>query len=118
MRKGRHSFVCRYMWNRPGFEEELHAPCLAVPVCSDSLGAIAILLFGPHENGNDIDQDECEMLSGLVTRGRRLRTRGVRPAQQRCHRSAGQHRCAQGSNVTWRNVKRAGNASAVRAMAL
>ena len=56
------------MWNRPGFEEELHAPCLAVPVCSDSLGAIAILLFGPHENGNDIDQDECEMLSGLVTR--------------------------------------------------
>jgi len=55
------------VWNRPGFEEELHAPCLAVPVCSDSIGAIAIL-FGPHENGNDIDQDECDMLSGLVTR--------------------------------------------------
>jgi len=55
-----------HAWNRPGLEEELQAPCVAVPVCSDSLGAVAILLFGPHENGNDIDQDECEMLSDLA----------------------------------------------------
>lgn len=53
-------------WNRPGLAE-MQAPCLAVPVCSAALGAIAIVLFGPHENGNDIDQDECEMLSGLAT---------------------------------------------------
>ena len=57
-----------HVWNRPGLEEELQAPCVAVPVCSDSLGAVAIVLFGPHVNGNDIDQDECEMLSDLATR--------------------------------------------------
>jgi hypothetical protein len=59
----------RDVWNRPGLDMELQAPCLAVPVCSDALGAVAIVLFGPHENGNDIDQDECEMLSELATRG-------------------------------------------------
>ena len=58
----------RDAWNRPGLDADLLAPCLAVPVCSDSLGAIAIVLFGPHENGNDIDPDECEMLSKLATR--------------------------------------------------
>ena len=55
-------------WKRPGLEAELLAPCLAVPVCSDSLGAIAIVLFGPHQNGNDIDPDEREMLSEVATR--------------------------------------------------
>jgi len=55
-------------WKRPGLEPELLAPCLAVPVCSDSLGAIAIVLFGPHRNGNDIDPDEREMLSEVATR--------------------------------------------------
>ena len=44
------------------------APCVAVPVCSDSLGVIAILLLGPHENGNDIDQDEYTMLDVLAKR--------------------------------------------------
>lgn len=55
-------------WKRPGLEPELLAPCLAVPVCSDSLGAIAIVLLGPHQNGNDIDPDEREMLSEFATR--------------------------------------------------
>jgi hypothetical protein len=58
----------RDAWNRPGLDVELQAPCLAVPVCDDALGAVAIVLFGPHENGNDIDQDECEMLNELATR--------------------------------------------------
>jgi hypothetical protein len=58
-----------HAWNRPGLKQELQAPCVAVPVCSDSLGAVAIVLFGPHENGNDIDQDECEMLRDLAIRG-------------------------------------------------
>jgi hypothetical protein len=57
----------RDAWNRHGLDVELQAPCLAVPVCGDVLGAVAIVLFGPHENGNDIDQDECEMLSDLAT---------------------------------------------------
>ena len=58
----------RDAWNRPGLDPDLRAPCIAVPVCSESLGAIAIVLFGPHENGNDIDADECEMLSKVATR--------------------------------------------------
>jgi hypothetical protein len=55
-------------WSRPVLDGDLLAPCLAVPVCGDSLGVIAILLLGPHENGNDIDQDECTMLEELVKR--------------------------------------------------
>ena len=55
-------------WSRPALDADLLAPCLAVPVCSDSLGVIAILLLGPHENGNDIDQDESNMLEELVKR--------------------------------------------------
>jgi len=59
----------RDAWNRPGLDADLRAPCLAVPVCSEPLGAVvAIVLFGPHENGNDIDPDESEMLSQLATR--------------------------------------------------
>lgn len=61
--------LLRDAWNRPGLDPDLLAPCLAVPVCSASLGmAIAIVLFGPHENGNDIDPDEREMLDQLATR--------------------------------------------------
>lgn len=49
-------------WDGPESEARLQAPCLALPICSDSLGVVAIVLFGPHTNGNDIDEDECEML--------------------------------------------------------
>jgi len=55
-------------WSRPALDADLLAPCLAVPVCTDSLGVIAILLLGPHENGNDIDQDEYTMLDVLAKR--------------------------------------------------
>ncbi len=55
-------------WVPPGLVSELQAPCLAIPVCSDALGVVAIILLGPHENGNDIDPDECEMLGQLATR--------------------------------------------------
>ena len=51
-----------------GPESRLHAPCLAVPIAGDALGNIAIALFGPHDNGTDIDHDECEMLAGLARR--------------------------------------------------
>jgi hypothetical protein len=53
-------------WDGPGLEAKLQEPCIAVPVCSDVLGSIAIALYGPHENGNDIDEDECEMLADLA----------------------------------------------------
>jgi len=63
--------LARDAWNRHGLAVELQAPCLAVPVCSDALGAVAIVAFGPHKNGNDIDDDECEMLTRLATRAAR-----------------------------------------------
>ena len=55
-------------WDRPGLEANLRAPCLAVPVTSDSLGAVAILLLGPHTSGSDIDEDECDMLAEFAQR--------------------------------------------------
>ena len=42
--------------------------CVAIPVASDVLGTIAVVLYGPHENGNDIDDDECEMLMDFAKR--------------------------------------------------
>lgn len=60
--------LARDEWTPPGLDAELQAPCLALPVRSVTLGVVAILLFGPHENGNDIDQDECEMLGELAAR--------------------------------------------------
>ncbi|HEY1329335.1 MAG TPA: hypothetical protein VGI14_20545 [Casimicrobiaceae bacterium] len=61
----------RDAWDRHGLEPEVQAPCLAVPVCSDALGPIAVAAFGPHKNGNDIDDDEREMLRELATRAAR-----------------------------------------------
>jgi hypothetical protein len=43
-------------------------PCIAVPVVSRPLGPIAVVLYGAHANGNDIDDDECELLSKLADR--------------------------------------------------
>lgn len=51
---------------RHGLEANVRAPCIAVPICSDALGDVAIALFGPHPNGNDIDEDECEMLRAFA----------------------------------------------------
>ena len=53
-------------WDGPGMEAKLQAPCLAVPVSSDVLGDGAIALYGAHTNGNDIDQDECDMLADFA----------------------------------------------------
>jgi len=53
-------------WTEPSLEIDLTAPCLAMPICSASLGAVAIVLFGPHRNGNDIDKDECQLLTEFV----------------------------------------------------
>ncbi len=44
------------------------APCLSVPVRSGITEATAVVLLGPHETGNDIDADECEMLDRLAAR--------------------------------------------------
>jgi hypothetical protein len=46
----------------------LETPCLSVPVRSGIPEATAVVLFGPHESGNDIDADEREMLQRLAMR--------------------------------------------------
>jgi hypothetical protein len=55
-------------WDAPERDANLRSPCLAVPVYSASLGAFAILLLGPHANGSDIDDDECDMLREFAQR--------------------------------------------------
>jgi len=41
-------------------------PCIAIPVVSNVLGRIAVVLYGSHRNGSDIDEDERELLSALA----------------------------------------------------
>jgi hypothetical protein len=53
-------------WNSVELPTGLEAPCLAVPVRSGVPEATAVALFGPHETGNDIDADECELLDRLA----------------------------------------------------
>jgi hypothetical protein len=44
----------------------LAAPCLSVPVRSEIPEATAVALFGAHQTGNDINDDEREMLERLA----------------------------------------------------
>jgi hypothetical protein len=49
-------------WEWLSLPTGVKAPCLAVPIRGAVPEATAVALFGPHETGNDIDPDECEML--------------------------------------------------------
>ena len=53
---------------RPELPVGLEAPCLAVPVDSEIPEANAVVLFGPHLSGNDLDDDEVELLQKLARR--------------------------------------------------
>jgi hypothetical protein len=55
-------------WNSLDLPGGLEAPCLSVPVRSGIPEATAVVLFGPHETGNDIDADESEMLDQFAVR--------------------------------------------------
>jgi hypothetical protein len=55
-------------WISPELPAGLEAPCLAVPVESEIPEATAVALFGPHQSGNDLDDDEIEMLQKLAVR--------------------------------------------------
>ena len=57
----------RGIWDAACFPEEDQAPCLAVPVSGGAREANAIVLFGPHRTGSDIDRDEREMLRKLAS---------------------------------------------------
>jgi hypothetical protein len=49
-------------WRSDERPSGLEAPSLAVPVRSGVPEATAVALFGPHQTGNDIDDDERDML--------------------------------------------------------
>lgn len=53
-------------WDSAELPTGIDAPCLSVPVRSGVPEAVAVVLLGPHETGNDIDADEREMLDGLA----------------------------------------------------
>jgi hypothetical protein len=53
----------RTQWDGPDAAAKLRDPCIAVPVVGDVLGPVGIALLGAHQNGNDIDADEREMLA-------------------------------------------------------
>ena len=55
-------------WHRPGLPAGVALPCLSVPITSEALDVAAVLLIGAHENGNDIDRDEREMLYQLAAK--------------------------------------------------
>lgn len=55
-------------WDSLDLPTGLEAPCLSVPVRSGIPEATAVALFGPHETGNDIDEDEREMLDEFGVR--------------------------------------------------
>jgi hypothetical protein len=60
--------LCQTDCERHDFPAGLGAPCLAVPVQTPMREASAVVLYGPHENGTDIDRDECDMLAALAAR--------------------------------------------------
>ena len=55
-------------WPAPELPAGLEAPCLSVPVESEIPEATAVALFGPHQSGNDLDDDELDMLQKLAVR--------------------------------------------------
>jgi hypothetical protein len=55
-------------WAWLGFPNGVRAPCLSVPIRGGIPEATAVALFGPHNTGNDIDLDECQMLGRLGER--------------------------------------------------
>ena len=55
-------------WNCVELPSGVQAPCLSVPVRSGVPEATAVILYGPHDTGNDINDDECEMLEGFADR--------------------------------------------------
>ncbi len=57
-----------HRWEADDLPSGLEAPCLSVPVRSEIPEATAVVLFGPHETGNDIDEDEREVLDRLAAR--------------------------------------------------
>jgi hypothetical protein len=59
---GRPQPLPRGSWQRPGLPHDDQVPCLAVPIRGGPTEGVAIVLFGPHVTGSDINRDEQELL--------------------------------------------------------
>jgi hypothetical protein len=68
LKTGRPYALPRGSWHRPGLPPDDLLPCLAVPICGGATESVAILLFGPHVTGSDINQDEEELLREFAER--------------------------------------------------
>jgi hypothetical protein len=68
LRTGRPHPLPRGSWTRPGLPQDDQMPCLAVPIRGGATEAVAILLFGPHVTGSDINRDEQELLRDFAER--------------------------------------------------
>jgi hypothetical protein len=68
LKTGRPHALPRGSWHRPGLPPDDLMPCLAVPICGGATESVAILLFGPHVTGSDINQDEQELLREFAER--------------------------------------------------
>jgi hypothetical protein len=58
----------RGSWHRPGLPADEQVPCLAVPILGGASETTAIVLFGPHVTGTDINRDEQDLLSEFAER--------------------------------------------------
>ncbi len=65
---GRPERLPRGSWQRAGLPADDQVPCLAVPILGGATESTAIVLFGPHVTGSDINQDEQELLRDFAER--------------------------------------------------
>jgi hypothetical protein len=68
LKTGRPHRLPRGSWHRPGLPPDDLVPCLAVPIVGGATESVAILLFGPHVTGSDINRDEQELLRDFAER--------------------------------------------------
>jgi hypothetical protein len=58
----------RLPWRATVLDDNADDPCVAIPVANAVSAPMAVVLYGPHQSGSDIDVDECQMLMELANR--------------------------------------------------
>ena len=80
--RGRPTPLPRGHWHRAGLPADDQSPCLAVPVHGGATESMAIVLFGPHVTGSDINPDERDLLRDFASQAAlgydRVETEGLR----------------------------------------
>jgi hypothetical protein len=80
--RGQPTALPRGHWHRAGLPADDQSPCLAVPVHGGATESMAIILFGPHLTGSDINPDERDLLRDFASQAAlgydRVETEGLR----------------------------------------